>query len=121
MFKEPTKRNTLPPPLWTLSAQEVFIITGIPLQLCQGFVEGRFKPNESDHKIIARATVPFYSFNAYERDQFIQRKKYRTVKRFLNLRERKSFVRDSDDYGKRIDALVEKYWAQVVKHVTVAR
>lgn len=116
MPKKPTQKNTLPRPLQDLSAREMFILTHIPLHLLEGFIEGRFKPSKSDHKKIASTAVSFYTFtNTYERDQFIQRKKYRAIKHFLSKEDKESLYCRPENYAKEIDALVDKHWDKIVR------
>ena len=113
MSKEPIQEINLPPPLRALTAHELFILTRIPLVLLQGFIEGRFKPNKTDRERISNVAVPFYAWSAFERTQFVQRKKYKAIKPFLSPEDEGSYLCQGGDYGKKLDALVDKYWDKI--------
>jgi len=117
--KNPTKKNTLAPPLRNLKARDLSILSRIPISRIQGFIKGRFKPNEADRKKLTTIAVPFYAFNELERTQFILRKKYKILKSHLTDTEKENFIPGRDDYGKKIEELLDKYWDKIQQGMIV--
>jgi len=115
-FKSP--KNNLPPPLNNLTLKELFIFTGIPLHLLEGFIKRKFKPSREDREKLTDISRRFYSWSESEKKAFIQRKKYRTVKLFLSLNEKEQLFLYPKKYDQTLDALIDKYWDRVVLAVT---
>jgi len=107
--------NLLPPPLHGLSPREVFIFTGIPLHLVEGFTKGKFKPNPSDREKLSRASLLFYKWSEVEKRLFVERRKYRAVRAFLSLEEKESLFNclGKISYSKKLDEYIEKYFDQI--------
>ena len=118
MSKYLTQEYQLPPPLQSLSLKEIFLFTGIPLHLLQGFKEGKFKPNYIHREKLSNISRPFYKWNEFEKKAFIQRKKYRQVCAFLSWAEKDELLNQPEKYAQRLDKLVDKYWDRIVIAVT---
>lgn len=114
MTKKLTQEYQLPPPLQSLSLKEIFLLTGIPLHLLQGFKEGKFKPNYIHREKLSNISRPFYKWNEFERKAFIQRKKYRVVRDFISWAEKDELLNQPQKYAQRLDKLVDKYWDRII-------
>jgi hypothetical protein len=106
--------NLLPSPLIDLSPHEIFIFTGIPIYLIEGFSKGKFRPNPTDREKLTKASIPFYQWSDAEKRAFVVRRKYRTVRSFLSVEEKESLFTDPRKYEKKLDEYVLKYWDQIV-------
>ena len=113
-LKNPATKNNLPIPLQSLTPKELFLYTGIPLNRLETIARGEFKSSEFDQKKLSYASVPFYNLNVVERDGFVQRKKYRIIRRFVSPAEKIELLSDLEKYLERLDALIDKYWDQIV-------
>lgn len=111
-LKNPT--NYLPSPIQSLTLQEVYIFSKIPLHLLRGFANGTFRPNKEHRKKLTNISIPFYSWTEIEREAFIQKKKYRAIKRFISLKEKEELFCRPESYGKKLDPLIKKYWDDIV-------
>jgi hypothetical protein len=118
MTKKLTQEYQLPPPLQGFSPKEIFLLTGIPLYLLQGFKEGEFKPNYIHREKLSDISRPLYKWNEFERTAFIQRKKYREVRSFISWAEKDELLNQPQKYAERLDKLVDKYWDRIVIAVT---
>ena len=113
-----SQKNNLPPPLHNLTLKEIFVLTGIPLYLIEGFIKGEFKPCRKDREKLTNLSRRFYGWNDLEKTAFLQRKKWRILRGFLSLSEKEELFNQPEKYSKRLDALVDKYWDRIV--LTVA-
>ena len=118
MPKNPQSKNLIPAPLQFLTLKELFIFTGIPLHLLEGISKGEFKPKESDRRKISIASMPFYKFNRVHAQAFVQRRKFRTIRRFITPDQRDELFSEPEQYEKKLDAIIEKNWDKVVAAVT---
>jgi hypothetical protein len=112
-----SKENTLPPPIQDLNPREIFLFTGIPLHLIDGFINGRFKPCQSDREKLTKLGNRLYRWIeiGMKRD-FIDREKYRRVKPFLSLAEKEDLFDKpgKDGYREKLDGYIQKYWDRIV-------
>lgn len=118
MSKNSPQTNHLPSSIQNLSLKEIFLLTGIPLHLLQGFKEGKFKPNYAHRKKLSDVSRPFYKWNEFEKKAFIQRKKYKGVRAFISWAEKDELLNQPEKYTQRLNALIDKYWDRIVIAVT---
>lgn len=118
MSKNSPQTNHLPSSIQNLSLKEIFLLSGIPLHLLQGFKEGKFKPNYAHRKKLSDVSRPFYKWNEFEKKAFIQRKKYKGVRAFISWAEKDELLNQPEKYTQRLNALIDKYWDRIVIAVT---
>jgi len=111
------KENYLPPPIQDLTAVEVFLFTRISLHLIQGFIEGKFKPARHDRENLSTFANKFYRWNEVEKQAFVERKKYREVRKFLSLAEKDELFsqQSKNEYNRKLDKFVDKYFDQIIQ------
>ncbi len=108
------RTNFLPPPIQNLTLQEVYLFSKIPLHLLRGFINGIFRPNRKHREKLTNISIAFYNWTELEREAFIQRKKYRAIKKFISLKEKEDLFCRPESYGKKLDPLIKKYWDDIV-------
>lgn len=108
------KQNNLPPSLQDLTPHELFLFTGIPLHLLDGFISGKFKPNKSDREKLSVLSRKFFRKNNFEKRALIDREKYRSVRSFLSLAEKEELFNQPDKYNLKLNEFLKKYWDQIL-------
>jgi len=105
----------LPSPLSDLTKYELFLLTKIPLYLLEGFIEGKWKPNHQDRKILTEASRYFYRISKSHKQAFVDRLKYRSVQPFLSLSEKEELFNQPEKYTQKLDQLIAKYWDMIIQ------
>ena len=111
-----TNKNTVPSSLHGLTIHELFLFTRIPLHLLDGFVNGKFKPNPVDREKLTKASLPFYKWNAQERELYVARRKYRELRGLISVEEKARLLDKPNQpaYDRELNRLLEKYWEEIV-------
>lgn len=107
-------KKSLPSPLKDLEIRELFLLTGIPLHLLEGFSNGKFKPNSNDRETLTKASLRFYQFTPRDKRNFLNRTKYRALKKFISISEKEELFNDLEHYSKNLDQLIGKYWDRII-------
>jgi hypothetical protein len=111
--------NYIPPKIQNLSIKEIFLFTGIPLYLLEGFATGKFKPSEADCERLTDLARPFYKLENSQIRDYVDRKKFRELRPFISFTEKQKLLslESHAKYRKKLNELLDKHFDQIAAKI----